>query len=384
LKKDEGYAGIIEARQEELLSSHQVKRFFKAFVLLVSGKIFRGILRRLFVWRLKTEQPKVIELTIDSMVMNNDDAEQRQGVSPTYKKVKGFQPLHVIWDGRIVDAVFRGGKKNGNSGNTVVNTLRAITSIIRKEYSETVPIIVRLDAGFFDQKIFKVCDELGIGFICTGKMYDDVKTAVQQIPEEDWNLYENSRQTWRYAEWEYSAESWKEQSYRALYTRPVYEENGQAIIEFARPDNVIVTNLGRNEAVLELCSASQRRRIEDAASIIESHHDRGADELPHRGLKDFGTEKLPFKRFAPNAAYYYCMVIAFFLFECFKRDVVKEVLPQLAPAYATSVRRNIIDVAAKIIRKARQMIVKVARDAWEHLQFRQLWERALTPPLVPL
>src|SRR5512135_1116389 len=88
-----------------------------------------------FVWRLKTEQPKVIELTIDSMVMNNDDAEQRQGVSPTYKKVKGFQPLHVIWDGRIVDAVFRGGKKNGNSGNTVVNTLRAITSIIRKEYS---------------------------------------------------------------------------------------------------------------------------------------------------------------------------------------------------------------------------------------------------------
>jgi hypothetical protein len=239
LKKDEGYAGIIEARQEELLSSHQVKRFFKAFVLLVSGKIFRGILRRLFVWRLKTEQPKVIELTIDSMVMNNDDVEQRQGVSPTYKNVKGFQPLHVIWDGRIVDAVFRGGKKNGNSGNTVVNTLRAITSIIRKEYSETVPIIVRLDAGFFDQKIFKVCDELGIGFICTGKMYDDVKTAVQQIPEEDWNLYENSRQTWRYAEWEYSAESWKEQSYQALYTRPVYEENGQAIIEFARPDTAV-------------------------------------------------------------------------------------------------------------------------------------------------
>ncbi|MBN2737362.1 MAG: hypothetical protein JXR70_10315 [Spirochaetales bacterium] len=43
--------------------------------------------------------------------------------------------------------------------------------------------------------------------------------------------------------------------------------------------------------------------------------------LENRGLKDFGNEQLPFKRFASNAAFYYMMVISFFLFETFKYDI---------------------------------------------------------------
>ena len=46
-----------------------------------------------------------------------------------------------------------------------------------------------------------------------------------------------------------------------------------------------------------------------------------ADELVHRALKDFASQTLPFKRFAPNAAYYYTLLVAFFLYECFKEDV---------------------------------------------------------------
>jgi len=33
-------------------------------------------------------------------------------------------------------------------------------------------IIVRLDAGFFDEKNFALFDDLGIGFLATGKIYD--------------------------------------------------------------------------------------------------------------------------------------------------------------------------------------------------------------------
>ena len=55
---------------------------------------------------------------------------------------------------------------------------------------------------------------------------------------------------------------------------------------------------------------------------------RGADELPHRGQKDFGFEELPFKIFAPNSAVYYCMLISFFLFEAYEEDVLKEVMAE--------------------------------------------------------
>ena len=36
-------------------------------------------------------------LGLDTMVMDNDEAKERQGVKPTYKKVDGFQPLQMTW-----------------------------------------------------------------------------------------------------------------------------------------------------------------------------------------------------------------------------------------------------------------------------------------------
>ena len=55
------------------------------------------MLQRLFIWRLSIEQPELIKLGIDTMVLDNDDALKREGVDPTYKKVKGFQPLQMYW-----------------------------------------------------------------------------------------------------------------------------------------------------------------------------------------------------------------------------------------------------------------------------------------------
>jgi hypothetical protein len=85
---------------------------------------FRHMLQKLFIWRLKINQPDVIELGIDTMVMDNDDAGRRHGVKPTYKKKKGFQPLQMNWGRLIVDAVFRGGNKHSNYGTTVDQMIR--------------------------------------------------------------------------------------------------------------------------------------------------------------------------------------------------------------------------------------------------------------------
>ena len=122
MKRDSGYAGVIETAPEKMASSHVVKRFFRPFAWF-HGRAFRSVLQRLFVWRLKLEKPEVIELMIDTMVMDNDEAKAREGVSPTYKKVKGFHPLQVIWNGRIVDAIFRGGKKHGNFGKIAIGMI---------------------------------------------------------------------------------------------------------------------------------------------------------------------------------------------------------------------------------------------------------------------
>lgn len=94
LREDEGYARGIETQPEAMLSSHAVKRFFRAF-WWPRIYLFRHLLQRLFLWRLRLAQPEVVMLGLDTMVMDNDEAPKRHGVKPTYKRVKGFQPLQM-------------------------------------------------------------------------------------------------------------------------------------------------------------------------------------------------------------------------------------------------------------------------------------------------
>ena len=158
------------------------------------------------------------------------------------------------------------------------------------------------------------------------------------------------------------------------------EPNGQRLLDFARSDNVILTHLGVNPAVLATATSEERVHWTQPATLIASHHRRGADELPHRGLKDFGFEALPFKRFPANSTFYYGMLIAFFLLETFKEDVLVEVLP--ITSYATTVRRVVIDIAAKVIWTGHQVILKVTQSVMDTLQFAQLWARCQSPPPI--
>jgi hypothetical protein len=41
------------------------------------GGMFRRVLKRLFLWRLQLEGPEKIDLTIDLMVLDNDEAAKR-------------------------------------------------------------------------------------------------------------------------------------------------------------------------------------------------------------------------------------------------------------------------------------------------------------------
>jgi len=382
LKKDDGYAAGIETLPEQMLSSHAVKRFFGAFSWFRIW-LFRRLLKQLFLWRLQLKKPQVINVGLDTMVMDNDEAQKRHGVEPTYKKVKGFQPLQLTWEGLIIDAVFRGGSKHSNHGDTAIKMIRHMVKFIRKHYGEEVSIIIRLDAGFFDQKLFEACEQLKIGYICSGRSYEELQALAEKAETSQWRQYRNHRQVWDYLELGDRRGSWEEFR-RAFLCRPVSEgqpdrqAGKQKRWDFARPLSILYTNLGRGQKIDERLAAVGQTHYLEAEGIIANAHSRGADELVHRGLKDFGCEELPFLRLAPHAALYYTMVLAFFLFECFKEDVCGEVIP--VEAYATTLRRRLIDVAAKIVRHAGQIVLKVAAAAMEQLQFASLWARSGAPP----
>jgi len=376
LKKDEGYTAAIETWPEQMASSHTIKRFFAGFSPYRIWS-FRRLLQQLFLWRLRVEEPEVILLGIDAMLMDNGKAKRREGVEPTYKRgVAGFAPLQLMWGPYLIDAVFRGGSRHSNHGETVPRMVQHVVTLIRKKYRADVPIIIRLDSGFFDQKLLRFFDELGIGFICSGGLFADIKDYISRVDPTAWQRYENDHQIWEYVELGDCRRTWKSFR-RAFFTRPLCEDR-QMLMEFARPDKMLYTNIGQGGHIDELLEGAGLEHLKEAGKIIEAYHGRGCDELVHRALKEFGTEKLPFKRFSANAAYYGIMLLAFSLYEAFKRDVCAPVVP--VTCYPNTLRRTVIDNAGKIIYTSGTIILKVTAATWDHLQLDYLWHSSGSPP----
>ena len=337
---------------------------------------FRKLLKQLFLWRLRLENPLVIYLGIDSMVMDNDEASKRDGVQPTYKKKKGFHPLQMTWKRVIIDAVFRGGKKHCNHGETVANMAREIVKLIRKKYRKDVAIVFLLDGGFFDEKLFQEFEALKVGYICGGKLYEDLSDYAESLEKEEWEKYTNGKDGWDYYEMEDRRASWSK-SRRAIFCR-FTPEDPQRVFDAFRPLTILYTNLGQGESIDEQLKFVGRQDLIQTKKILECAHGRGRDELVHRAFKNFAFEALPFQRFAPNAAYYYTMVVSHFLYECFKADTCEAILP--LETYASTFRRKVIDIASKIVRKSGEIWIKFTQATWNDLQLDKLWDRCKNPP----
>lgn len=74
------------------------------------------------------------------------------------------------------------------------------------------------------------------------------------------------------------------------------------------------------------------------------------------------------------------MLISFFLFEAFKKDMGSDVISPVW--YASTFRRRYLDIAGKIIRTGRQIILKVTAAIRRALYLDLLWERSsLSKPI---
>jgi len=381
LKRDNAYTSLLENCEDDMASSHQIKRFFRKFMLNnIGNNIYRKILHKLFLWRLRIEKPKVIILGVDTMVMNNDDAKKREGVEPTYKKKKGYQPLHISWGSYLVDILFRSGSKHSNHGTDFIETVKEVTELIRKHYNLNVPIIIVCDSGFLDDKAFTYFEEnLKIGYIITGKMYKDIKNYIEKTPTSQYKEFKGNG-IWQYLEFGNKLKSWKKIR-RSIFTRLTTEENGQLVLDFARPNTILYTNIGQDLAITEQLINAEQGDLLTADSIISLSHKRGKDELIHRSIKELATkEQLPFKNMEMNRAYYYLLAISHFLFESYKRDVTYDVLQ--IESYPNTFRRKLIDFAVKIVSHGGRIILKVTSEIKERLKIVELWRLCQTPPPI--
>ena len=376
LKNDPTWATLLETQSSKIASSQSITRFFKKFSY-PQTKHLRKILNRLFIARLKREQPKVIVLDIDTMVLNNDGAKKRQGVKYSYKKVCGFQPLQVTWNGILIDALFRNGSAHSNHGTDVQKILKNIVTQIRTQYDATIPIVLTTDSGFMSQENFKYYMEtLGIFFCCNGKMYDSVKAQGDPILKESTVEYNHGNALWAYCEFKSKLDSWSIDPLRTVYTKCVCDSSGQYLTEACTLSSVIYTNIEEDNDVLDMG---------DIESIIALAHSRGKSELVNRSFKEFmGTERFPFKRFGMNAAWYFFQAIGHSLYECFKNDIlIPQAIPIVKGSYPNTFRRLFIDCGMKFVSHSGVLIAKVHESVASRLHLKSIWNMCnSTPPFL--
>ena len=76
------------------------------------------------------------------------------------------------------------------------------------------------------------------------------------------------------------------------------------------------------------------------------------------------------------------MLVSFFVFESFKEDTLNDILP--IPSYATTVRRKLIDIAAKVVRTGREVILKITQAVMKRLHLQTLWVRCQKVSPIPI
>jgi Transposase DDE domain group 1 len=381
LKADDVHAALLETEPDRLASSHQIKRFFRRFIQTKKGaELFRDILAELFLWRLDIEKPKHIILGIDTMVLDNNNAKEREGVEYTYKNKKGFQPLHITWGPFLIDVIFRKGSAHSNHGNDFIESVSRIVKLIRERYSKNIPIILAADSGFLDQKALIVFEKtLKINYVISGKFYGDLWDTINKIPKKTFNRYEHNG-FWKYVEFGWQYASWDKMR-RAVFTSLVAEDSGQTKLDFMRINSIIITNLGMDDKLNGQLKAAGIGHFTDIEQVIRISHSRGRDELVHRSIKELATkEQLPFKRFEMNEAFYYLQVITHIMFESFKRDISADVIP--VSSYPNTFRRKLIDFAVKIVSHSGLVTMKVREFIMNSLKLDELWLRCQSPPVI--
>lgn len=356
LRDDQSWKTLIG--DEKLLGTAQLKRLLDKIRPEHIDKM-RPLIRSVFLSVLKAASPQKVVLFLDSCVYDNSGAKCRSGVKHTYKKKQGYHPINLIWDGIYVDTVFQPGNCSTNHGNVAINMLKSIVPLIRNVLGQDIPIIVRMDGGYYDQKLFAACDELEIGFVCTGKHYSDHNELAKRRTEDFDGEFQNKTCKWAYASFQERRKNWPEEMcYRALFLRAI-EEDGQPLLGLK--SRILLTNLNKEEA----CDKE----------IIQYDHSRGADELTHRATKEFCNERMPCLDYFANTFWYMMSILSFNLFQVFKREIV--CCPK--NTYPNTVRRRFFDIAGKITYEGRVYRLKIPVWKMRELQFDDIWRRSLIP-----
>lgn len=278
----------------------------------------------------------------------------KQGASFGYTGQRGYHPIVATraGSGEVLHIRARKG-----SANTARGALRFVEELIPRvqRAGASGEKLLRADSGFWNKKLMARLQEAGWTYSIGVRQQHHIKTAIQAIPDTDWQPLEN------------------------------YPDGGEAQIAqtMLAGQRLIVRRvrlLGEQDDLFpdwrHFAFLTNRT---DPLHIVEAEHRQHAVvELAIRDLKDQALAHFPSGRFTANAAWTVIAALAHNLL----RWTHLIALPDHTVRTARTLRRRLLQIPGRLTRTGRQTMLRMpARWPWAHDYLAALTRiRALPPP----
>ena len=307
---------------------------------------------------------------------------RKQGVAYGYSKVKGLNAQVAVLStptSAPVIAATRLRKGNIDSGHGAARLIGDALATLRRA---TTPgrVIVRADSAYFRHDVVAAATAGGARFSVTARLNKAVTRAIAGIGERAWTPI-------RYPNAIYDAEQ-----QRWISDAEVAEVEFTAFTSHRQADHVTARLIVRRVKRLNPHLAKTQGELLPGyryhalftnttlpmVAAEATHRDHAIIEAIFADLKNGPLAHAPSGKFTANAAWLALTAIAFNLTRAAARLASKA----LGKARTATIRRTLINVAARIANQAHHWLLHLPRDwPWEH-QLTQLYDAALGPPVA--
>ena len=348
----------------------------KAFIPQ-SNEHLRGLERahRDFLSFVQKQSPQVTAtLDMDALLIPTNKKEALY----CYKGYKSYQPLNIWWAEQQIVAYteFRDGNVPANFELLQVfhKTLSLLPQSVRK-------VELRSDSAGYQHDLLEYC-ELGsnprfgrIEFVVACDVTPSFREAVLEVEESDWKpflresdgRYYKTNQEW--AEVCYvptrTCTTSKSPSYRFLALRePIQKgkkDKDELPFQVEEMGGKEYKLFGRVTNKKEIERPKKGEKSWNGNDVINWLNQRcGKDEESHSVLKkDFAGGRFPSGYFGANAAWWWIAVLSLNLSNAFKKLVLGE---KWLPKRMKSIRFEFVHIAARVMKKGRQILAKLERN----------------------
>ena len=290
--------------------------------------------------------------------------------------VKGLNVLAGVVSTPLCRPVIAATRLRGGSASSARAAASLVTEAVTtaRRCGATGQVLARLDSGFYSSVVARAIREAGAFFSVTVAMNPHVKAAISTIPEDAWTPVRYPRAIWdeQAGGWVSDAEV-AEIPYTA-FTSKKKEEQVTARLIVRR---VRALNKKAAEGQDELFPAWRYHAVFTDSPFVmlqaeEQHRDHAIVEQVFADWNDGPLAHMPSGDFNANAAWTAIAAIAQNLVHA--AGVLAG--PLLAKARAATIRRDIINIAARIARTGRGNIALHLPEHWhrEH-EWTTLWTK---------